>query len=99
MAKRYTAFDRTPDMEGLHGWLGLANERESLAAIVRGFVQSAEFAARYGSLTNTDFVNALYLTVLYGRRRRRRRAQSTGRLAWSMVRPRLDTFIAITKLG
>lgn len=81
-------------MEGLHGWLGLAHQGESLATIAQGFMQSAEFATRYGSLTNTDFVNALYLTVLH------REAEATGAAHWvdSLERgaTRLDTLMAIT---
>lgn len=94
VARLYTAFDRTPDMEGLHGWLGLAHQGESLATIAQGVMQSAEFATRYGSLTNTDFVNALYLTVLH------REAEATGAAHWvdSLERgaTRLDTLMAVT---
>jgi len=49
--------DRAGDMGGLSWW---AASRADTDAIVRAFAGSGEFAARYGAMSNADFVGALY---------------------------------------
>lgn len=65
VARLYVAaFGRNADSAGLivqHA--GLRNGL-SLAQLASGFVASAEFANRYGTLSDADYVNALYQNVL-----------------------------------
>jgi hypothetical protein len=73
----YTVLDRAPDTAGLTFWtseisrgeLGLADEADS-------FVKSAEFASRYGNLSDAAFVNQIYENALG------RPADSAGLGAW-----------------
>jgi hypothetical protein len=56
--------DRDPDAAGLRSWtMALANGRD-YSAVVAGFVDSAEFRARFGGLDDTGFVTLLYRNVL-----------------------------------
>ena len=58
------AFNRIPDEVGL-GWnIGLVDGGLTLAQMSAAFVASAEFSSTYGSLTNTQFLDQLYLNVL-----------------------------------
>ena len=58
------AFNRIPDAPGL-GWnIGLVDGGLTLAQMSAAFVVSAEFSSTYGSLTNTQFLDQLYLNVL-----------------------------------
>ena len=58
------AFNRIPDAPGL-GWnIGLVDGGLTLAQMSAAFVASAEFSSTYGSLTNTQFLDQLYLNVL-----------------------------------
>ncbi len=60
------AFDRAPDAGGL-GFQMWAMDAAgfSLPQVAQGFIDSPEFAARYGSLSNIDFVTQLYANVLH----------------------------------
>ena len=58
------AFGRAPDAAGLAYWVGVLQGGTSLDGIAAGFLVSAEFQARYGSLDDAGFVNALYRNVL-----------------------------------
>jgi len=58
------AFGRTADSAGLIQQYGGLRAGETLAQLGDGIVGSAEFANRYGGLSNADFVNALYQNVL-----------------------------------
>lgn len=71
------AFGRTPDASGLSYWVGVLQGGTSLADIAAGFIGSAEFTARYGSLNDAGFVNALYLNVLG------RAADASGSAYWT----------------
>jgi alpha-tubulin suppressor-like RCC1 family protein len=55
------AFTRAPDPAGLAYW---SASGAPLAAIGDAFAASAEFVARYGSLSDGDFVDRLYRNVL-----------------------------------
>ncbi|MEO6627564.1 MAG: DUF4214 domain-containing protein [Aquihabitans sp.] len=58
-------FLRDPEPAGHAYWVGrYASGKSSLPAISQFFSQSSEFKNRYGSLTNTDFVNLVYMNVL-----------------------------------
>ena len=57
--------DRAPDPAGLNGWTEmLAMGTQTLSQVASGFVNSAEFQATYGGLTNGAFVTLLYNNVL-----------------------------------
>jgi hypothetical protein len=60
------AFHRTPDVVGLGFWIGQRDKGAALLDIAAGFVNSAEFAALYGTApTDTAYVDALYANVLH----------------------------------
>jgi hypothetical protein len=59
------AFDREPDAEGAGSWVRALDAGMDLLEVSRGFVQSEEFALRYGqNPSNEAFVTALYNNVL-----------------------------------
>ena len=60
------AFDRTPDAEGLRYWAdALDDDGMSLEDVAEAFIDSAEFAQRYGEApTDEAFVTGLYQNVL-----------------------------------
>ncbi len=60
------AFDRLPEQQGLGFWIYHLDNGMSLTDAASGFVNSPEFAQKYGSNTptNTAFVTALYNNVL-----------------------------------
>ena len=58
------AFNRVPDASGL-GWnIDLVDNGLTLAELSAAFVISAEFVNTYGALSNTQFIDQLYLNVL-----------------------------------
>ncbi|HSL56729.1 MAG TPA: DUF4214 domain-containing protein, partial [Acidimicrobiales bacterium] len=57
-------FLRDPDPIGRSWWASLHAAGRPLTAISLEFARSAEFAARYGQLTDTDFVRLVYGNVL-----------------------------------
>ena len=58
------AFNCVPDAPGL-GWnIGLVDDGLTLAQMSAAFVASAEFTSTYGALSNTQFLDQLYLNVL-----------------------------------
>lgn len=58
-------FLRAPDSAGLAYWAEqYASGRRSLASISEFFARSDEFRARYGSLSDAEFVRLVYLNVL-----------------------------------
>ncbi len=69
-------FRRAPDYAGLTYWAGVARRGWSLAQISEQFVRSAEFDATYGSLTDTAYVDRVYVNVLG------RRAEQAGHAYW-----------------
>lgn len=65
VARLYKAyFLRTPEPGGLGYWITARRGGRSLLSISEFFAQSAEFRDRYGSLSNAEFVNLVYLNVL-----------------------------------
>jgi hypothetical protein len=55
---------RIPEQAGLAYWIGRKRTGTSLNAISNAFAASSEFKTRYGSLTNSQFVNLVYQNVL-----------------------------------
>lgn len=61
----HAALDRAPDLDGLNFWIGARDGGATLHAIADGFIQSTEFATRFGTnLSNDAFVTALYENTL-----------------------------------
>lgn len=59
------AFDRQPDAPGFSHWAdALQDGTATVAEVANRFTASAEFAARYGALSDTAFVTELYRNVL-----------------------------------
>jgi len=59
------AFARTPDEGGFRFWASTLDKNVSLRDVATEFIKSTEFVGRYGaSLSNADFVDALYQNVL-----------------------------------
>lgn len=58
------ALDRTPDSAGLMNWITELERTDDLEHVASGFINSAEFQQKYGSLSNEDFVRQLYNNVL-----------------------------------
>lgn len=71
-----TTLERLPDASGLQGWVEALNGGSSLSGVAAGFVGSVEFQAIYGSLSNGEFVDQLYLNTLG------RTSESAGRDGW-----------------
>lgn len=77
IARLYDAtLDRLPDAPGLAGWVALYEGGMSLTQIAGAFVDSAEFQARYGTLSNQAFVEQLYRFCL------NREGEPAGVAAW-----------------
>lgn len=60
------AFDRKPDAAGLGYWIAQLDKGVSLQDVAGGFIQSPEFALRYGQDSgDAAFVDGLYRNVLH----------------------------------
>ncbi|WP_322114167.1 DUF4214 domain-containing protein [Pseudomonas sp. KU26590] len=79
IARLYSLFGRTPDYQGLNGWLTQQAMGSSDAEIRDGFLNSAEATQHYGGLGDRDFVLALYRTILH------RTGEESGVSSWSML--------------
>ncbi len=55
-----TTLGRAPDSVGMPAFLGMMQNGTSLATIVESFINSPEFAGKYGATSNAQFVSALY---------------------------------------
>ena len=65
VARLYFAFfRRIPDYGGLMFWIGQVARGTTLQQVAQAFAQSPEFAATYGPLDNTRFVQLVYTNVL-----------------------------------
>ena len=65
VVRLYSAYlVRIPDASGLNFWLGRRRAGWTLSRISANFAGSSEFTRRYGSLTNRQFVEQIYLNVL-----------------------------------
>ncbi len=59
-----SALDRAPDIGGLGFQINALDIGFGITDIAANFIESPEFQARYGNLSNAQFVNQLYLNVL-----------------------------------
>ena len=55
---------REPDPDGHRGWTNALIGGATLPEIAGGFINSSEFASRYGGTTTSEFVTLLYANVL-----------------------------------
>lgn len=74
-----TVLDRTPDADGLVSWTNAREAGLSQYDLVAQLASSHEFQARYGALSNRDFVEELYDGVLG------RDGDAAGVAAWTRV--------------
>ena len=58
------AFQRIPDQPGLINWVNYAEAGHSLQSVADTFIASQEFTNRYGAMSDTGYVTALYQNVL-----------------------------------
>ncbi len=72
----YAHLRRSPDYGGLRFWTGRINAGEALETISENFTESAEFQAKYGALTDVEYVDLVYVNVL------ERTADAGGRAYW-----------------
>lgn len=56
--------DREPDANGFANWSERLSTGTSFEDVIRGFVNSPEFVASYGTLDNTQFITQMYNNVL-----------------------------------
>jgi hypothetical protein len=60
------AFNRTPDKVGLGYWINSMDQGHSLMDVAASFINSAEFAEKYGANpSDAQYVEALYQNVLH----------------------------------
>jgi hypothetical protein len=65
VARLYAAyFLRVPDTAGMTHWIAQSRRGTTLADISKSFSGSNEFKARYGPLTNRQFVELIYTNIL-----------------------------------
>jgi hypothetical protein len=69
-------FLRQPDRSGFDYWASVRSSGASLSAIAYQFANGPEFAARYGNLSNGQFVDLIYANVLC------RAPEAGGRAYW-----------------
>ncbi|MER2268925.1 DUF4214 domain-containing protein [Methylobacterium oxalidis] len=60
----YTMLNRAPDANGLKFWTDQLDHGGSLSSLAQGFLSSGESQAKYGSLSNGAYVDALYQNAL-----------------------------------
>lgn len=73
----YAVFLRHPDVAGLTFWISQSQAGLSLQTMANRFVASREFQARYGDLSDADYVDRVYTNILG------RPADETGRAFWT----------------
>jgi hypothetical protein len=73
------ALDRAPDSTGLHYWTVALQSGQTELGLATTFLASTEFQAKYGALSDAQFVQALYANVLD------RSADSTGLSYWTQA--------------
>ena len=59
----YTVLDRIPDASGLQYWMAQAQKGVSLMCIDDAFVSSTEFQSKYANLSDSAFLDKLYLNA------------------------------------
>ncbi|WP_159453180.1 DUF4214 domain-containing protein [Aquimixticola soesokkakensis] len=58
--------NRSPNLAGLDYWAEqLGSGKTTYSAVVNSFMQSGEFTAKYGGVSNEDFVKLLYQNVIH----------------------------------
>ena len=60
----YAHLQRSPDLDGLTFWAGRIGAGWTVNDVSNFFAKSPEFVARYGSLTNEEYVDRVYQNVL-----------------------------------
>ena len=75
----YATLNRAPDAGGLGFWTSALKAGTPLQQQADAFTQSAEFLGRYGTLTNSAFVNLVYNNVLG------RPGEASGQAFWTNV--------------
>ncbi|KAB1078820.1 DUF4214 domain-containing protein [Methylobacterium soli] len=60
----YTMLDRAPDAGGLEFWTDQLEQGGALSSLAQGFLATSESQAKYGSLANSSYVDALYENAL-----------------------------------
>ncbi|MER2267592.1 DUF4214 domain-containing protein [Methylobacterium oxalidis] len=73
----YTMLARAPDAGGLQFWTDHLDHGGSLSTLAQGFLSSAENVAKYGAMSNRDYVDALYVNA-FGRH-----AEADGHAFWT----------------
>lgn len=69
--------DRSADADGADYWLTQLDNGQSLSSIASGFLSSTEFQAANGAMTNSEFVEYMYLNGLD------RAAETAGKEYWT----------------
>jgi Ca2+-binding RTX toxin-like protein len=59
------AFNRTPDLGGLGFQMKAMDDGLTIGQLAQNFINSPEFSATYGNLSDTQFVTQLYANVLH----------------------------------
>ncbi len=59
------AFNRTPDSDGLAGWINFLDQGGNPLQMANQFIASQEFQKNYATLDNTGFVQLMYNNVLH----------------------------------
>ncbi|AWN41758.1 Ig-like domain-containing protein [Methylobacterium durans] len=73
----YTMLNRAPDAGGLQFWTDQLKRGGSLSDLARAFLGTPENVSKYGSMSNSDYVDALYVNALG------RHADAGGRAYWT----------------
>ena len=58
------ALDRRPDADGLNYWLSNVTGGQSIEAVANSFINSNEFIERFGSGSDEEYIDRLYLNVV-----------------------------------
>jgi V8-like Glu-specific endopeptidase len=59
------AFDRVPDRAGLQAWTAFLDRGNTPASLAQTFASTPEFAADFGAIDDTGYVNRLFSNVLH----------------------------------
>ncbi|AWN39903.1 DUF4214 domain-containing protein [Methylobacterium durans] len=73
----YTMLNRAPDASGLKYWESQLDHGGSLSSLAQAFLGTPENQAKYGSMANSDYVDALYMNALG------RHAETDGLTYWT----------------
>lgn len=60
----HAALDRDPDVGGFGNWLDALANGTSLQSAANGFASAREFSNTYGTLSDVEFIERMYLNVL-----------------------------------